>query len=487
MVEQNNGARALCGHRLKVQGGALGMAAHAQTSHGLTEEKAKRAAVEKIARLEHFFPVAPVLSLEQKEALNVKLATALCNDGRPLSIFDAKTTDADDDRAAHDGNERFGLHAWLQLLHPGYTLPSRMTLRGIVMDTLVPSIKADIIAILRVCDFVSFTSDGWKNTSQNTHYRDLSGHGIVRVNGSYQLVSFLLGLKPQVAKDANSVSRWIRDLIESYEIPKSKCGVLTADGAEEAAAREAGLEYWWCICHWINLAVHDAINNSDFIPGVIESARAFVTSVRSSSAYQAELNRAAGARVTLQQDVETRWSSEWVLIGSILKNLSAVRVLFERFPELRIAEADLAILKDVKSLLQPAHELTTYLESQTKVWLFQIRLVHSLLYFLAQVTCIDAWKLAWACVSCVRQIQVTAPAALVFKEELVTSWKRRALKNFEKSAAARMTFFLSPSLWSASCEESNGPSPRMVFAAQRFYEVSWARSSCPLTNPIAGQ
>ena len=44
-------------------------------------------------------------------------------------------------------------------------------------------------------------------------------------------------------KDSSTVGSWMRTLLEEYGITPEKRGVITADGAEKAAAREAGLEY----------------------------------------------------------------------------------------------------------------------------------------------------------------------------------------------------------------------------------------------------
>lgn len=347
------------------------MGAHAETVHRITKEEALRKAAEKDANLHNFFPSAPYLNAAQIAELNWRLALALCNDGRPFGLFDAHEAQREDDRASHDKkiNAHYGLHQFMRLLHPGYTVPSRPTLHLLATTQIVPQIKADIKAIIGHCDYLAFTSDGWKNTSQNISYRDLSCHGIVRIGKSYKLVSFLLGMKPLVPKDANSVALWLREIIEEYGIPQAKRGVMTADGAERAAAEAAGLEYWWCIAHWINLAVHDAINMSDFVRTEITGAKALVTAIRSSGEYQARLNTFAGNRVVLTQDVETRWSSEFRMIESILRpdTLRALRMLFDLVPSIRILETGLDLLRDIQAVLKVPFDLTLFVESQTKV------------------------------------------------------------------------------------------------------------------------
>jgi hypothetical protein len=77
----------------------------------------------------------------------------------------------------------------------------------------------------------------------------------------------------------------------------------------------------------------------------------------------------------------------------------------------------------------------------------------------------DAWMMCWSCVSCWNTVVPTTPAGIVFKANLVDSWKRRALVNFKKSPAAKMTFFLNPMLWSSAA----APGRAVVYAAERFY------------------
>ena len=302
--------------------------------------------------------------------------------------------------------------------------------------------------VLKHIDYLSFTSDGWKNISQNCNYRDLSCHGILWVKGKMILVSFLLGIQPLAFKDAKRVSTWISDILDSYEIPLAKRGVMTADGAEEAAARDAHLEYWWCIAHWINLAVHDAIKHSDFIQEELDRVKKLVTAIRQSAHLQAELDSIAKSHVTLKQDVETRWSSEYLMLSSVLNNIVPLRKLFELHQDLRIAQAGLDLLQDIRAILAVAYDATTFMQHQRKI------------------TAIEAWKVVWSCVSAWRKhVPVKTPAGEAFKEAIINSWKTRANTNFRKSEAAQLCFFLNPSIWGSKLVDG-----KLVVAAQRFYE-----------------
>lgn len=63
------------------------------------------------------------------------------------------------------------------------------------------------------------------------------------------------------------------------------------------------------------------------------------------------------------------------------------------------------------------------------------------------------------------KVQTKTQAGETFKLNLITCWKRRAQINFDKSPAAKMTFFLNPVIWGSKA----GPNG-LVFAAQTFYE-----------------
>ena len=105
------------------------MRSHAE-KHGLSEELSRRREAERTAgRMENFFPAAPHLNAAQTAELDVKLVIALANDGRPFSLFGKHVVGLHDDRAAHTDATlaHYGLREWLQLLHPGYTVPSRPT------------------------------------------------------------------------------------------------------------------------------------------------------------------------------------------------------------------------------------------------------------------------------------------------------------------------------------------------------------------------
>lgn len=451
-VETAPGVMQPCGHRLKIRGGADGMRNHAE-SHGLSEVRAKKAQAEKMVSLRDYFPIVPNLTTEQTKVLHEKLALALANDGRPFSLLDKKgVARKDSEQAADEGEPHFGLHEWLQLLHPGYSVPHHNELTKIAREDVVPQIQQGVKDILRKIDFLSFTSDGWKNTSQNINYRDLSCHGIIfNPNGEMCLVSFLLGIKPVAFKDALSVGTWISDILDKYEIPRSKRGVLTADGAEKAAAREAGLEYWWCVAHWINLAVHDAIKETEFIQTELDGVKSLVTAIRQSSMLQASLDAIAGRHITLKQDVETRWSSEFIMLESVLDNLVPLRQFFNLHPDLRINNAGLALLEDIRNLLAVAYDATKYMETQKKI------------------TSVDAWKVVWSCISTWRKnTQVSTSTGELFKDSLISAWKKRAHANFSKSDAAKMCFFLNPTLWGSRL----APDGTQRFAAFEFYEAN---------------
>ena len=70
------------------------------------------------------------------------------------------------------------------------------------------------------------------------------------------------------------------------------------------------------------------------------------------------------------------------------------------------------------------------------------------------------------CVSAWRDVPTVTLAGADFKINMVTVWKRRCHVNFNRSPAARMTFFFNQTLWSSSF----GAGGQASYAAQKFYE-----------------
>ena len=438
----------ICGHRLKYVGGGRNMVEHAE-SHGLSESDAKVFKRASQQALDSFIFHVPRVTPQRQLQLDGDLVRALCNQGLPFSILDPRETGDEDGH--HDvvskRIDEYGLRQWIAELNPGYKLPSRRVLRDLCGEQ-VDVLRVEMKKILSHIPFLSFTSDGWKNTSQNMHYRDLSCHGILEGDDrKLHLVSFLLGLKPMDSKDSSTVGSWMRTLLEMYGIPPEKRGVITADGAEKAAAREAGLEYWWCIGHWINLAIHDAIRAEPTIAAEIQNVKELVTAIKSSTSLQSDLRKFSSASGQLVQDVETRWSSEYLMIKSVQRNLPGLRRLWDVHGHLRLTEATISVMLDMVTLLSMPYDLLQVLEKQS------------------DVTAMTAWQLVWSMVSAWKEAAImTTDAGRRFKGALLTCWKWRVRRNFN-TPAAKMCFFLNPRLWGSLPVDGS-----LEYVAEQFFQ-----------------
>jgi hypothetical protein len=120
----------------------------------------------------------------------------------------------------------------------------------------------------------------------------------------------------------------------------------TVDGAELAMARMLNMPFWHCPAHWVNLSIHDVIqwpkrNNLKILEEelqnyplflrqiweIIDNAKKTVTFF-SSPKQLAELKRVAEKAkfkvMAFKRDGETRWSSEYLLLESIMENKDAM-------------------------------------------------------------------------------------------------------------------------------------------------------------------
>jgi hypothetical protein len=161
---------------------------------------------------------------------------------------------------------------------------------------------------------------------------------------------------------------------------------------------------------------------------------------------------APGVRITLKNDVVTRWTSELLMIRSFTRNLKAIRLFWDAHPSLRIDESGVQLLQDIELVLSVPGEVSEFCEKQ-----------HS-------VTAIAAWEVVWSVVSCLRaKVKPATAAGKGFLEELILQWRIRTNANFERCPAARMCFFLNPSIWGSSV---NAAGDGFTFAAEKFFEIN---------------
>jgi hypothetical protein len=330
------------------------MVAHL-TMHGESEDMWAERQSEKMNKgaFAQFVSGKIILSAEELKEQQTLLAIALCNDLKPISSFEKKPP-----RILHQGVaegeemdpllevERWDMHAFITNLVPQFKTGVYKTLQVRAGDAQ-KLVNTDVKFLLSKMIGVGFTSDGFTSDESKMHFHSLTAHGVIQLGRRVTLFSFLLADRVFPEGTADAVSSFILDELDNvWEVDESQRVGIAVDGAELAMARQLKMPFWHCPAHWLNLSIHDVIQwpkrNNMKVPledltsypsflrqiwDIIDKAKTTVTFFSSPKQW-AELKRVAEKSKlkvkAFKQDVETRWSSEFILLESIMENKDAM-------------------------------------------------------------------------------------------------------------------------------------------------------------------
>ena len=315
-------------------------------------------------------------------------AVGHCNDLKPISSFDKKPP-----RILHQGVgegedgdallevERWDMHAFLTSLVPQFKTGVHHTLQVRAADAH-KLVNADVKFLLSKMIGVGFTSDGFTSDESKMHFHSLTAHGVIQIGRRVIFLSFLLADRVFPEGTADVVSSFILDELDNvWEVDETLRVGITVDGAELSMAARLKMLYWHCPAHWLNLTIHDVIqwpkcNNLKValeelasypsflrqIWEIIDNAKKTVTF--SSPKQLAELKRTAEkAKLEVKafkQDVETRWSSEYILLESIMENKAAMRDFWRQRNNrdgMHLTNEDYGFIDDMLYILSCPHRI----------------------------------------------------------------------------------------------------------------------------------
>lgn len=386
----------ICGHVLSIH--TRNMASHLAT-HGEDEEMWATRQSEKMQKgaFASFVSGRIILSAEELKQQQALLAVALCNDLKPITTFDRKAPHLLHQGVAEGEElsptvdvERWDMFSFLSHLVPQFKPGFHVTLQARATD-IQNLMDADIKFLLSRMIGVGFTTDGFTSDESKMHFHSLTAHGVICLNKRLTFLSFLLADRVFPEGTAEVVSSFIlSELDEVWGVSEGMRVGMAIDGAELAMARLTKIPYWHCPAHWINLCIHDVFqwpkrNNLKvsleslveyplFLRGiwdVIDKAKRTVTFFSTPKQW-AELKRVADKSKrelkTMKQDVETRWSSEYLLLESVIES-KEVQTEFWRTRNNRegkqLSDADFDFVDDILYILSCPHRITMDLQKWT--------------------------------------------------------------------------------------------------------------------------
>lgn len=258
-------------------------------------------------------------------------------------------------------------------MNPAYLVPCRATVAKHLEHIYVET-KVDLIELMTGTT-PSFTTDLWTSAFTRS-FLTLTAHYIK----DWKLHTKLVATRPLTIKHTGSN---IADMITriKQEFKFERVGALVTDNAANmlVAARELGITHLSCYAHTLQLAIQDALKVPAIEKALAHARRLVGHFAHSSKSVQALLDAQKAANVTplvLIQDVATRWNSQFLMIGRLLKlRIPVFAVLMN--PEctkpseratLDLPDTAWKVLEDIYPLLDPfakATELLSVEESPT--------------------------------------------------------------------------------------------------------------------------
>lgn len=314
----------------------------------------------------------PLLKQDSHEAkaLRTSIIKFVCEELRPISIVESPH-----------------LRASLEAVRPGAAslLPSRKVTKRLLAEAAA-DVKKEIseefgggipgVATPTIAKSCVLAFDGWTTSSMTAFLAVF----VYYVSGSWQLQVRLLAVREVASHTARAISDAIQNIRAEYPLLCPWASIADTTNANPCACSIAGLAYYKCLAHVLQLAVQTIYKQESQILGRVNDVIAFF---RRSSTATAQLKEEIGRMVEaniLPQDVgnkrkliannETRWTSTFASIIRLLELVPAVRQVLlarEKF-DVILTDAEIHKLQNIAKLLEFPKALVLFFEKQDAIF-----------------------------------------------------------------------------------------------------------------------
>uniref|UniRef100_H2ZWK5 HAT C-terminal dimerisation domain-containing protein n=1 Tax=Latimeria chalumnae TaxID=7897 RepID=H2ZWK5_LATCH len=312
---------------------------------------------------EDYISCKPSCSVERAKALNSSIVNIILKDLCSISIVEDK-----------------GFREFVELVEPGYQLPSRtFFIQMVEKKYLVTRIKVE----LKTPEKIALTSDIWTSLATET-YMSVTAHFITK---DWQLKSINLAIKPLSERHTGeNIVTFIEEVLEKFELePSCICALVCDNGVNMvAAARKLKEKYSWanirCVGHTIQLVVNNALK------GTMGAARCLVEHFHRSEATSSALKTNQQQMAVPQHSLKQGWNNTLHVVTRLLEQRwpvtavlsdSTMTAKHQRYLDLQSNQWSL--LEEVKQLLEPFEATTTYLGGEKYVSLLTVPLLYALI------------------------------------------------------------------------------------------------------------
>ncbi|MGH0146677.1 UNVERIFIED_CONTAM: hypothetical protein FKN15_039620 [Acipenser sinensis] len=252
----------------------------------------------------------PLIPASLLTVLN-SIVNMILKDLRPISIVEGE-----------------GFRKFLELLEPGYQLPSRTFFTQMIEKKYIGTME-NIKAKLKTAEKIALTSDIWTSLAIEA-YMSVTAHFITK---DWQFKTINLATNPLAERHTGeNIVTWIEEVLNKFELEASCISALVYDNGANmvAAARKLKDKFSWanisCAGHTIQLVVNNALKVTT-IDHTVGAARCLVEhfhrSEAASSALKNKQQQMSVPQHYLKQDVSTRWNSTLHMVTKMASDCCA--------------------------------------------------------------------------------------------------------------------------------------------------------------------
>lgn len=256
----------------------------------------------------------------------------------------------------------------IQMLAPGYVLPSRKTVSNSLLPQLYESTVDTIKNKLKNVTAVCLTTDAWTSIN-NESYVAVTAHYI---DDDTKMSSILIGCQHFTARHtAVEMSSLLIEQVNKWGLV-NKITMIVSDNAANmvAAVRLCQWRHFPCFAHSINLIVQSGLEE---MKSILNKVKAIVEYFKRSTYALSRLNeiqtRGGYSVLKLKQDCPTRWNSTYDMVDRILKIkepvLSTLAIINNDLNTITFDEWN--VLKVLCQLLKIFYDVTNEISSENYV------------------------------------------------------------------------------------------------------------------------
>lgn len=257
---------------------------------------------------------------------------------------------------------------FVEMLNPGYTLPTRKTLSESILPKVYAKVLEKVKEQIAKAAAICITTDAWTSSVQDG-YVAITAHFID--TDTHKLCTVMIGcIEFEERHTSLNLKSFLETKFEEWNI-RQYVNVIVSDNAANilSAVRLGGWRSLSCYAHTINLVVQsslDAISDTmRRVKDVIEYFHRSAPAKKKLAEIQEQMNISP---LKLKQDVVTRWNSTYDALQRIIKIKEAlIATLAIMRPDISLPQDDWLTIEKATDLLKIFYEITVEISGEMYV------------------------------------------------------------------------------------------------------------------------